>query len=101
VAGRTRWRAALAHRGRAPAGRAAGAKLFGDTLAVEKNEFAARNASQVYALRDVSLLFVERLIAQRFLRNIDEAEHDRNAAAGPSSAARTLPPPRRRRGERA
>ena len=59
-----------------------GAKQFEEVLAVEKNEFAARNASQVYALRDVSLLFIERLIITRFLKNIDTAEHDRNAAAG-------------------
>ena len=74
--------------------RAAGAKQFEEALATHKNEFAARNASQVYALRDVSFLFIERLVVLRFLKNIDTAEHDRNAAAG---TARPGPRPARPR----
>ena len=60
---------------------AQGAALYDEAIRSGKDEFAARNGSQVYALRDLSLLYIERLIIRRFLDNIDNAGHDRAAAA--------------------
>jgi len=46
-----------------------------------KSEFDARNDSQVYRLRDLSFLFIQRLIIVRFLQNIEEGGHEQNAKA--------------------